>query len=56
VGRPGFYVPLSALADTLSDGASDAMRSVIEETYREIALFEEADNSLGYTFYSMRAL
>ena len=31
------------------------MRIVIEETRREIALFEEADNSLGYTFYGLKA-
>ncbi|RVV99673.1 class I SAM-dependent methyltransferase [Mesobaculum littorinae] len=54
--RSGYYAPLKARADTLYEDASDAMRSVIEETRREITLFEEADNSLGYTFYGMSAL
>lgn len=52
----GYYAPLSARADALFESATDAMRTVIEETRREIALFEEADDSLGYTFYGLRAI
>ena len=54
--RSGYYGPLSARAKALSDGASDAMRQVIDDTRREIALFEEADDALGYTYYGLRAL
>ncbi len=52
----GYYAPLSARADSLAENATDAMRTVMAETRREIALFEEGDNSLGYTFYGLKAL
>ncbi|WAJ30102.1 SAM-dependent methyltransferase [Antarcticirhabdus aurantiaca] len=54
--RENYYGPLSARADELSAEASEAMRGVIEETRREIALFEEADESFGYTFYGLKAV
>ncbi len=54
--RENYYRPLSARADELSKAASDAMRAVIEDTRREIALFEEADGSFGYTYYGLKAV
>lgn len=53
--QQGYYGPLRERAELLSDAASDAMRQVIDETLREIALFDMAEGSYGYTFYGLRA-
>ncbi len=45
--RRGYYAPLSARADATSTGASEAMQSVIEETRREIALCDVAEDCFG---------
>lgn len=53
--RHGYYAPLANRADELEIGASETLSSVIDETRREIALFDRWGGSYGYTFYALKA-
>ena len=51
----GYYEPLGAKLDELSERRSDTLATVIEETRQEIELFRRHGHAYGYTFHVLQA-
>ncbi len=51
----GYYSPLLGKLDTVADTTDAVLRSVLEETREEIALFRRYARFYGYTFYIMQS-